>query len=133
MFEQSGVIPYRVENNIIQVLLITSLKKKKWIVPKGIVEHNLTPFESAKKEAFEEAGVTGANETIELGSYSFDKWNDKCIVKIYSMEVDRVFAEYPEVDIRKRNWFSINEAIEKIGIEELKTMLKKLEKLILKN
>lgn len=133
MFEQSGVIPYRIENKILQVLLITSLKKKKWIFPKGLIEHNLSPFESAKKEAFEEAGVTGANETYELGTYSFKKWGDICKVVVYSMSVEKVFAEYPEVGLRKRNWFSVSEAIEKIENEELKNMLLKLEKLVIKN
>lgn len=133
MFEQSGIIPYRIENKILQVLLITSLKKKKWIFPKGLIEHNLSPFESAKKEAFEEAGVTGANETYELGTYSFKKWGDNCKVVVYSMLVEKVFAEYPEVELRKRNWFSVTEAIEKIEIEELKNMLQKLEKLVIKN
>ena len=56
-FSQSAVIPYRISKKGLEILLITSLKKKNWIVPKGYIEFNLTPFESAKKEAYEEAGV----------------------------------------------------------------------------
>ena len=58
-FSQSAVIPYRLSKNGLEILLITSLKRKHWIVPKGYIEFNLTPFESAKKEAYEEAGVLG--------------------------------------------------------------------------
>ena len=36
--EQSGVIPYRIQEGKIEILLITSLKKKRWIIPKGIIE-----------------------------------------------------------------------------------------------
>jgi predicted NUDIX family NTP pyrophosphohydrolase len=99
-FNQSGVIPYRKKNGEIEVLLITSLKKKNWIIPKGFVEFNLTPFESAKKEAYEEAGVTGANETIELGVFNRKKKSGNCIIKIYSMEVSELLEDYPEKNQR---------------------------------
>ena len=74
-FNQSGVIPYRVNNGVLEILLITTVKKKKWIIPKGYVEFNLSPFESAKKEAFEEAGIIGSNETYELGTIELKKGN----------------------------------------------------------
>ncbi len=105
-FNQSGVVPYRKKENRYEVLLITSIKKKKWIVPKGYVEFNLTPFESAKKEAYEEAGVTGSNETIELGSYSIKQSTGNQYVKIFSMEVIKVLDDYPEKNLRKRKWYS---------------------------
>jgi 8-oxo-dGTP pyrophosphatase MutT (NUDIX family) len=60
-FDQSGVIPYRKKEWKVEVLLVTSIKKKKWIIPKGFIEYNMSPFQSAKKEAFEEAGVRGSN------------------------------------------------------------------------
>lgn len=108
-------------------MLITSMKKKKWIVPKGFVEFNLSGFESAKKEAYEEAGVTGANETIELGSYLAEKDIGHTHVRIYSMEVIKVHEDYPEKNNRKRKWFTINEAAEVISVPELKQMILKLE------
>ncbi len=68
-FTQSAIIPYSIKDGELQILLITSIRKKKWIIPKGFIEFNLSAFESAKKEAFEEAGVIGTNETIELGIF----------------------------------------------------------------
>ena len=62
-FTQSAILPYQKKNGKLEILLITSIRKKKWIIPKGFIEFNLSPFESAKKEAFEEAGVIGTNET----------------------------------------------------------------------
>ncbi len=72
-FDQSGVIPYRKKNGRIEVLLVTSIRRKNWIIPKGFIEYHLTPFQSAKKEAFEEAGVRGGNATKILGSYTVKK------------------------------------------------------------
>jgi ADP-ribose pyrophosphatase YjhB (NUDIX family) len=125
-FNQSGVIPYRKKNGEIEVLLITSLKKKNWIIPKGFVEFNLTPFESAKKEAYEEAGVTGANETIELGVFNRKKKSGNCIIKIYSMEVSELLEDYPEKNQRKRKWFSLREAAENISMPEISKLLLEL-------
>ena len=126
-FNQSGVIPYRKRDGELQVLLITSLKKKKWILPKGYIEFNLSPFESAKKEAYEEAGITGANETIEVGTFKVKRSVGLCNIIIYSMEVLEVLDEYPEKDLRKRKWFSIKDAASNISIPEVGEMILKLE------
>lgn len=125
-FTQSGVIPYRITKNGMEILLITSIGKKNWIIPKGYVEYNLTPFESAKKEAYEEAGILGSNETIELGSFKLKKPVGVCTLKIYSMEVHEVLDDYPEMSMRKRKWFTPEEAIEKISIPEIVGMIKEL-------
>ena len=126
-FNQSGVVPYRKKENSYEVLLITSIKKKKWIVPKGYVEFNLTPFESAKKEAYEEAGVIGSNETIELGTYSINKSIGKQYIKIFSMEVIKVLDDYPEKNLRKRKWYSLKEAAETVSLTEVSNMIVSLE------
>ena len=122
-FNQSGVIPYRKNNGELQILLITSLKKKKWILPKGFVEFNLSPFESAKKEAYEEAGVTGSNETVEVGIFRVKRSIGFCDIKIYSMEVLEILDDYPEKDLRKRKWFSIRDAASNISIPEVSEMI----------
>ena len=122
-FNQSGVIPYRKKSGELQILLITSIKRKKWILPKGYIEFNLSPFESAKKEAYEEAGVIGANETVELGSFMMNRSIGHCNIKIFSMEVIEVLDEYPEKNVRKRKWFPVKEAAENIDIPEVSGMI----------
>ncbi|QQS34636.1 MAG: NUDIX hydrolase [Ignavibacteriales bacterium] len=122
-FNQSGVIPYRKKDKSIEILLITSMRKKKWIVPKGYVEFNLTPFESAKKEAYEEAGVVGSDDTVELGSFNLNKPIGICNIRIYSMEVIKVLEDYPDKNNRKRKWFSIEDAKEAVKILELSNMI----------
>ncbi len=126
-FNQSAVIPYRKKENNFEILLITSMKKKKWIVPKGFVEFNLTPFESAKKEAYEEAGVIGTNETIELGNFKLQKAAGVCNIKVFSMEVIKVLDDYPEKNLRKRKWFTIEEAAKVIEIPLLVNFVSSLQ------
>jgi 8-oxo-dGTP pyrophosphatase MutT (NUDIX family) len=125
-FSQSAVIPYRLGKNGLEILLITTLKKKNWIVPKGYIEFNLTPFESAKKEAYEEAGVLGSNETIEVGSFKLNKPVGTCLIKVFTMEVHEVLDDYPEKNERKRKWFTPEEASGTISIPEIGQMIKEL-------
>ena len=125
-FTQSGVLPYRRKDDKIEVLLITSIRKKKWIIPKGYVEFNLSHFESAKKEAFEEAGVYGENETIELGSFKVNKAIGVCYIQVYSMEVNKMLDDYPDKEKRKRKWFSIEEAAQIVEIPQLKQIITNL-------
>jgi 8-oxo-dGTP pyrophosphatase MutT (NUDIX family) len=123
-FNQSAVIPYRITKKGLEILLITSLKRKHWIVPKGYIEFNLTPFESAKKEAYEEAGVIGSNETFEMGVFNMVKPIGVCNIKVYTMEVYEMLEDYPEKNDRKRKWFTPEEASEEISIPEIGEMIK---------
>ena len=125
-FTQSAIIPYRLEEGKLEILLITSIRKKKWIIPKGFIEFNLSAFESAKKEAFEEAGVIGTNETIELGSFTIKKYGGLTNIVVYSMEVEKFKDDYPEKNLRKRKWYSVEEAIETISIPEVIKMIESL-------
>ena len=125
--KHSCVIPYRISNGSIELLLITSIKKQKWIFPKGFIEFNLSAFESAKKEAYEEAGVIGENETVELGSFELKKKNSSSFVKIFSMEVTKELKDYPEKNLRKRKWFTVKEALENIENSDIKNFVNKLE------
>ena len=125
-FSQSAVIPYRLSKKGLEILLITSLKRKHWIVPKGYIEFNLTPFESAKKEAYEEAGILGSNETIEVGTFKLNKPVGTCLIKVFTMEVHEVLDDYPEKNDRKRKWFTPEEASGAIAIPEIGQMIKEL-------
>ena len=125
-FTQSAIIPYNIKDGELQIFLITSIRKKKWIVPKGFIEFNLSAFESAKKEAFEEAGVIGTNETIELGSFTIKKYGGRTNIVVYSMEVEKIKDDYPEKNLRKRKWYTVEEAIETISIPEVIKMIETL-------
>lgn len=125
-FDQSAVVPYRRINGILEILLITSIRKKRWIIPKGYIEFNLHPFESAKKEAYEEAGLVGTNETVELGVYKKERADGIVNIRVYSMEVTKILEDFPEKKYRKRKWFSVEEAITTIDVPQLVELIKTL-------
>jgi phosphohistidine phosphatase len=68
MYRQSAVIPYRRGPSGLEVLLVTSRKGTRWVLPKGVVEPDLSPAASAAKEALEEAGVRGPIDDEPLGA-----------------------------------------------------------------
>ena len=103
IYRQSAVLPYRREADDVQVLLVTSRKGKRWVLPKGIVEPGLTAAESAAKEAREEAGVQGTVTKDSLGKYRYKKWGGTCRVEVYPMEVTGEVNDWPESETRKRN------------------------------
>lgn len=128
IFDQSGVIPFRKYKGKIEVLLITTLKGN-WTIPKGIIEDNHTPQESALKESVEEAGVWGIVAESKIGSYKYKKWGGTCNVKVYTMKVTKVFKKWEEDHFRERLWVPIEKAQEMIKKKELvKLILKAFSK-----
>ena len=127
-FDQSGVIPYRRKNGTFEILLVTTIRKRNWIIPKGFIEYHLSPFQSAKKEAFEEAGVRGSNTTRILGSYKARKNGSELYTKVYSMKVTAVYKDYPEKNLRKRKWLSPADAAKKVSIPEVAKMIRKMNR-----
>ena len=70
---QSGIIPYRLERDLLQVLLITSRETGRWVIPKGNIGKGHNARQAAEREAYEEAGVRGDVEKVPLGSYMYEK------------------------------------------------------------
>lgn len=122
--KQSSIIPYRLNNGKPEILLITSLKKKNWIIPKGIVEDNLTPIKSAEKEAYEEAGIHGITKQELIGIYHQIKWGANCRIEVYAMSVEGILDKWPEMNQRNRKWFPVKKAILMINNKDLKQIIK---------
>ena len=123
---QSGVIPFRLKDEELEILLITSRKKKKWILPKGIIESGMKPYESAAQEALEEAGIVGEVIQESLGSYKINKWDGTCEVLVYPMRVEKETAQWLEDSFRERKWFTVEGALEVIERGKIKKLIKKL-------
>ena len=123
LYIQSGIIPFRRKDDHIEVLLITNKKKDKWGIPKGLVEEALSASESAQKEAFEEAGIYGKIYKPSLGKYSIRKWDGKCRIKVFAMEVTQILDKWPEEILRRRQWYSVEEASALVKNKKLKAMI----------
>jgi 8-oxo-dGTP pyrophosphatase MutT (NUDIX family) len=132
LLQQSGVLPYRYENGIFEIMLVTTTSKKEWIIPKGKIEKDLTSAQSALKEAEEEAGITGVISGDVIGSYSFiKKKNDLlCRVDVFPMKVTSKLPQWQERGKRKRRWCSIEEAVELVSNQELRELIRNIKKLV---
>ena len=126
LYRQSAVIPYRLAGDGIEVLLITSARSGRWIIPKGVVEPDLTPVQSALKEAWEEAGVSGRVEPTAIGSYRYDKWGGTCTVTVFLLEVTTVATVWPESRLRRRRWFPITAAGDLVDQPGLRDLIRSL-------
>ena len=123
-YTQSSVIPYRVDQGQLQILIIRSSQDKHWVVPKGIADPGHSLQDSARKEAWEEAGVEGEVHDEALGSYSYAKWGSTCTVTVYPMAVTRQLPEEVwEERHRGRMWVSTKKAAELLKQREVHPMI----------
>ncbi|MEM7599457.1 MAG: NUDIX hydrolase [Pseudomonadota bacterium] len=129
---QFAALCYRVVDGKVKVLLITSRRTGRWIIPKGWPVDGKTPIESALTEAWEEAGVEGRVSGDCLGLFSYQKNIEDadelpCVAMVYPLKVKTLAANYPEKGQRKRRWMSPKKAAEKVDEPELARILKNFD------
>lgn len=112
---QYAAIPLRVGERGLEILLITSRETRRWVVPKGWPEKNLTPREVAERECYEEAGIVGATRKRPVGEFHYVKrlGNGEdlpCVVDVFLLDVAKQVDSWPEKDQRERRWVSPGEA-----------------------
>lgn len=129
-YRQSAVVPYRRREGQLEVLLITSSKKKRWIIPKGIVEPGLSPAASAAQEALEEAGVIGEVSRQPFTSYEQQKWGGICHVEVFLLKVTETLACWPEGQRRDRIWVTLPEARRLVDREGLQAVLRQFPEVL---
>lgn len=134
---QFGAICYRVRSGKTQILLITSRRTGRWIVPKGWPIPQVTPADTAATEAFEEAGVEGDVQNVCLGLYAYDKTvagtaRVPCVVALYPIRVRTLRRKFPERDQRKRKWLSRKRAAALVDEPELGEILARFDPRLLK-
>jgi phosphohistidine phosphatase len=132
IIKQASALPFRKTDDKLEILIITSRSKKRWIIPKGIIEQGDSDINTALKEAQEEAGINGNIGVKNIGKYSYKKWGGICKVIVYPMEVTEILDNWPEMTIRSRMWVSSKDAIDKVKpdkvAEIIKNYVKDLEK-----
>lgn len=121
-YTQSAVIPYLRQAGGVRFLLITSRKRSRWILPKGICEPGMSASASAAKEALEEAGVRGRVAAEPVGRYEYRKWGGTCRVEVFTMLVEEILERWPE-QFRDREWLTPEEAAGRVEEEDLARLL----------
>ena len=115
---QYGALPYRwTDAGALEVLLITSRRTRRWIVPKGWPMKGRKPWETAEIEAREEAGVSGIVAKRAVGSFRYDKLLDEearvlpCEVTLFPLLVQRYLRSWREQNLRDASWLSPSQAV----------------------
>ena len=125
---QFAALCYRVKRGKVQILLVTSRGARRWIVPKGWPMEGKTPAESARQEAWEEAGVVGEPDGTCLGVYSYAKdvgsMDDlPFLAMLYPIAVKSLAKKYPERGERRRCWVSRKRAAKMVSERELARLI----------
>ena len=127
---QFAALCYRVKNQKVQILLVTSRGSRRWILPKGWPMDGKTPADSAAQEAWEEAGVRGTAVSRPLGMFSYSKalGDDDadlpCVAMIYAISVTSLARDFPEVGQRTRKWMTRKKAAAMVDEPELSRILR---------
>jgi 8-oxo-dGTP pyrophosphatase MutT (NUDIX family) len=122
---QVGALPFRTAGDgSLEILLVTSRGSGRWIIPKGWPMRDLTPHESAAREALEEAGVTGRIAPEPIGSFEYVKRLKRgasilCSVDVYPMLVFGTRDRWREVGERDLAWCSPRDAVALVADEGL--------------
>ncbi|ABW27991.1 NUDIX hydrolase [Acaryochloris marina] len=127
-YQHSAALPYLIQPDGLKVVLITSRKRGRWIIPKGEIEPDLTAWDSAAKEAWEEAGIEGLIATEPLGTYAHQKWGSTCTVQVFPLVVTQLHRAWQEDHERERRVVSVAKAYKLVEMKSLRKMLGKFEK-----
>lgn len=127
---QSAALPWRrTAAGEVEVLLVTSRETRRWVAPKGWPIKGLKSFETAAREAFEEAGVKGEIAKKKLGVYHYDKRLrsgrlQKVRVAVYALQVATECTAWPELGQREKLWTGTQAAAELVQEPELAEILR---------
>jgi 8-oxo-dGTP pyrophosphatase MutT (NUDIX family) len=126
---QYGALPYRFRpDGSVEILLVTTRRTRRWIIPKGWKIKGKKPAKSAAQEAFEEAGVRGTVSEKPIGRFVYDKWLDDhgvaapCEVRVFPLLVKRQEATWRECQEREIRWVDRSAAlqlVEEAGLREI--------------
>lgn len=117
---QAVAIPYRRTPDSLEILLVTSRKKKQWILPKGGVPRGMLPHNAAAREAMQEAGVLGTAQPEPVADILVEKRSGQDMPGavrfiFFRIAVTTELAYWPEDYFRERKWVSLERALKIAG------------------
>ena len=75
---QYGALPYRfTPEAALEILLVTTRRTRRWIIPKGWPIKGLRSPKAAAREAYEEAGVSGRVGVKPIGTFTYERRSTK--------------------------------------------------------
>jgi len=125
---QYAALPYRLAGDRLEVLLITSRRTHRWIIPKGWPMEGCGPTVCAAREALEEAGVRGVMRKTSIGHFRYLKHlrngaDYPCRVEVFPLKVTRERDDWAEKKARERRWLPAAEAAAQVGDPQLRLVI----------
>lgn len=115
-----------------EILLVTSRGRGRWIIPKGWPEAGMDAVSAARREAWEEAGVTaGPAASAPFARYRTVKRRESgleepCEMLVFRFDVTSVASEFPEKGQRQITWASPAAAAELVDEPGLRDILRRV-------
>ncbi len=130
-YHQFGALPFKWDRDgSLKVMIVTTRRRKRWMIPKGWPIRGLKPSAAAAREALEEAGLVGQIAKRPLGSFTYEKRLDPdssvvCTVKVFAFKVRQQRKTWPEKKERQARWFSVAEAAGAVDEPELTALIER--------
>ena len=119
---QAGAIVFRGEGDRPLVLLVRSKKNPAiWVFPKGHIENGETAEETAARETWEEAGVTGDLGGAVGAPLEFDSGGTPITVQYFLL---RARGDDPSPEGRDKRWLTPDEAADALVFESAREKLR---------
>ncbi|MEL6201942.1 MAG: NUDIX hydrolase [Pseudomonadota bacterium] len=134
---RAGAIPFGIpkkKGDPIAILLITSMTRKRWIVPKGTVEDGETMEETAVRETLEETGVKGrllpAFPMTVLIERQLEDGFEHVPCTFFPLLAKSMSKKWQEDNLRERKWVTLPKARRLIKDDDYSELLTQFETLL---
>ena len=110
------------EGDRFAVLLVRSKKDPTvWVFPKGHIDGDESPEETAARETWEEAGVTGQLGARVGNPLEFESGRELVSVQYFVM---RATSDEPSPEGREKRWLSVEDALDALIYESSREKLR---------
>jgi len=135
VFRQCAALPFRSSDSGTEVMLVTSRRTRRWIIPKGSPIAPELPHASAGREAFEEAGLVGTVGRNSIGTYFYQQRlrGGPAVtyeVLVFPLEVVRQENDWLEREERELRWFSPDDAANAVQEPALREIILNIRSLL---
>jgi ADP-ribose pyrophosphatase YjhB (NUDIX family) len=127
---QVAALPFRrSKKGVTQVLLMTTRRGRRWIVPKGNPQKRRSARKAACSEALDEAGVTGVVGRKPIGAFRHKKRGGRqhvYLVRVFPMRVVKQLKAWREQGERRVEWMATKAAVRRVANKRLKSIIRRL-------
>jgi 8-oxo-dGTP diphosphatase len=128
----AGGIAYRQEDGKIEVALIAAGERRRWQLPKGLVNQGETPEQAAVREVREEAGIEtellsflNKIEYWYFSNHGKERVRYHKFVHFYLLRYLTGDVNNHDFEVEEARWVDIDQAIEMLVFEDEKKLVRK--------